>query len=148
VLEGEFGVADLVGLDDENNDSLKRAIRIVLADVLVRDVVKELEFRVIANLHHSASDLKFFVRIMEIENGDCDTGIAAQVSDLEATLFGTNQDAVALNVNPNRRIVGGAIRHDRRYMSEVRTRQQCANLRLEFHRALLGAILPRGDQAL
>jgi hypothetical protein len=146
VLEGEFGVADLVSLDNENNDSLKPAIRIVLADVLVRDVVQELGFRVVANLHHSATDLKLFVWIMEIDNGDCDAGIAPQVSDLEATLFGTNEDAVALNVNPNRRIVGGAVRHERRYMSEVGTRQQGANLRLEFHRALLGVILRRDYQ--
>ena len=43
---------------------------------------------------------------MEIDNGDCDAGIAPQVSDLEAAFLGTNQDAVVLNVDPNRRIVG------------------------------------------
>ena len=95
MLEGELGVADFVNLDDENNDSLKRPVRIVLADILVRDVVKELECRVVANLYRSATDLKLFVRIMEIDNRDCDAGIASQVSDLEAALLGTNQDAVA-----------------------------------------------------
>ena len=64
--------------------------------------------------HRSATDLKLFVRIVEIDNGDCDAGIVPQVSDLEAAFLRTNQDAVVLNVDPNRRIVGGAVRHERR----------------------------------
>ena len=106
MLEGELGVADFVNLDDENNGSLKRPVRIVLADILVRDVVKELECRVVANLYRSATDLELFVRIMEIDNRDCDAGIASQVSDLEAALLGTNQDAVVLNVDPTGELLG------------------------------------------
>lgn len=43
MLERKLAVVGLINLDDENQDSLKPAIRVVLADIFVRDVVKVLQ---------------------------------------------------------------------------------------------------------
>jgi hypothetical protein len=142
VLKWQLGVARLLDLDDQRNAAFRTAKRKRLAGVLVRDLVHDLETGVIAKLDHTPANLNFLVRIVKIDHRQCLARIASQIAYLKTAFPAAKHDFVFTHANPHRRYVGRTVRHQRCYVSEIRTRQQGDDFWIECHGNLLGRILP------
>jgi len=80
MFKRELGVARLVDLD---RHSSLGAAREGLADVLVGDGVLVLEVVIRTALDHAATKLGLLIRVVEIEEGECDPRIASSVLRFE-----------------------------------------------------------------
>jgi len=79
----ELGVTRLVDLDDECHSALGAAKGEGLADVLVGDGVQVLEVVIGTALDHAATKLGLLIRVVEIDEGECDSRIASSVLRFE-----------------------------------------------------------------
>src|SRR5664279_4595804 len=121
MFEGQLGVARLLHLDDQGDTTFGVAERELLADVLLRDFIHDLEVRVLAELDHASPYLHFLVRIVKVDYREREPRIAPQVPDLQTAFARADQDAILLHSNPYGRDVGRAVRHEGCQVCEVRT---------------------------
>jgi hypothetical protein len=100
MFKRELGVARLVDLDHEHHSALGAAKGEGLAGVLVGDGVQVLEVVIGTALDHAATKLGLLIRVVEIDEGECDPRIASSVLRFEGAFPGTDQDAVPFPADP------------------------------------------------
>jgi hypothetical protein len=83
MFKRELGVSRLLDLDHERHSPLGAAKRERLARVLERDGVQVLEIAIRTALDHAATKLGLLIRVVEINDGECDTRIASCVLRFE-----------------------------------------------------------------
>src|SRR5215469_15877641 len=111
VLERLFGIPRLINFNHERNRRFA-VVRIWLANILARDSVQQLEIGVPAPFHHSAAELRFAVRILEIKDGNGNPRVAGSIPGLHRTSVRADDEMVAFATDPNWRAVRRAIEHD------------------------------------
>jgi hypothetical protein len=82
MFKGKLGVSSLFDLDHERHSSLGAPKWERLACVLVRDGVHVLEIAIRMALDDATAKLGFLIRVVEIDDGERDTRIAAECSSL------------------------------------------------------------------
>ena len=83
MFKRELGVSRLFDLDHERHSSFRAAKRERLARVFVRDGVHVLEVAIRTALDHAASKLGLLIRVLEIDDRECDPRIASRVLRFE-----------------------------------------------------------------
>ena len=78
MFKRELGVARFVDLDHERHSALGAAKGEGLAGVLVGDGVQVLEVVIRTALDHAATKLGLLIRVVELDDGECDARIASR----------------------------------------------------------------------
>ena len=91
----------------------------------------------------AAAELRAPVRVLEVDRRDRDARVALEVPRLPASRLGEEDDVAALDADPDRHRVRGAVRQRGREVGEVARLEDLAHLRRKGHgQALTGSAAP------
>src|SRR5262245_47205434 len=107
MLERQFDVARLVNFDQERDPALGIAHGERFAGVLARDRIHDLELRIGPALDDAATQLRFRVRVLEVDDRQGDPRIATGIRGLQRAFAGADQEAIAVSAHPDRHTPGG-----------------------------------------